>query len=142
MANALYAKYRQAAASWSAAGLSAPIDLATDTIKVAAVTSGYAADTAADQYLSSVVLGTNGLGTPQTLAPSSTSNGTLKAANVTIPGVASGTVAALVVYKDTGNPATSPLIARLDTVGGLPFTAVSAVSVSVAWDGTNGIFTL
>lgn len=54
MANALYDKYRQADLSWSDAGLSAAIDVATDTIKVALVSASYTANMSTDQFFSSV----------------------------------------------------------------------------------------
>jgi hypothetical protein len=49
---------------------------------------------------------------------------------------------ALVIYKDTGSAATSPLIAYIDTATGLPVTPNGA-DVTVTWDnGSNKIFKL
>ena len=51
-------------------------------------------------------------------------------------------VEALVIYKDTGNTATSNLIAYIDTGTGLPFTTNGA-DVDIVFDsGSNKIFAL
>jgi len=48
----------------------------------------------------------------------------------------------LVIFKDTGADATSPLIAFIDTATGLPITPNGA-DINVQWDnGTNKIFKL
>lgn len=70
-------------------------------------------------------------------------NGVFDAADSTFTSVAvsgSKTVQALVVYKDTGSAATSPLIAYIDG-----FTAVtpSGGNITVTWDnGASKIFAL
>ena len=49
---------------------------------------------------------------------------------------------ALLIYKDTGTEATSPLIAYIDTATGLPVTP-NGGNITVTWDnGTNKIFKL
>jgi hypothetical protein len=62
---------------------------------------------------------------------------------VTFSSVTGNTVEALVIYKDTGNAATSPLLAYIDTVSsGLPVTP-NGGNIVVAWDsGSNKIFKL
>jgi hypothetical protein len=50
--------------------------------------------------------------------------------------VTGATVEALVLYKDTGTEATSPLILYLDTATGLPFTPNSG-DVTISWDNGN-----
>lgn len=48
----------------------------------------------------------------------------------------------IAIYKDTGTPATSSLIALIDTATGLPFTG-SGGNVLIAWDnGADKIFRL
>src|SRR3954471_9580176 len=97
------------------------IDMDTDTIKIALV--NLATDytySAAHQFKSSVTsyAGT----TDQTLGTKTVASGVFDAADSTFTAVAvSGTktVAALVIYKDTGSAATSPLICYIDG-----FTAV------------------
>ncbi|WP_217639753.1 hypothetical protein [Arthrobacter sp. ok909] len=73
----------------------------------------------------------------------SITNGVFDAADSTFTAVAisgSKTVQALVVYKDTGSAATSPLIAYIDG-----FTAVTpnGGNITVTWDnGASKIFAL
>ena len=108
---------------------------ATDTIKACLVTSSYIVDLAAHAVLSD--LGTNRIGTDQTLTSITTAAGTLKAANSLFPAVASGhQVNFLVIYKlvGDGSPSdvTSPLLLFEDTVGGFPVTT-SGGDVPVLW---------
>lgn len=139
-ANQLYVKYRQALSSYSDAGLSAAVDLKTDTIKVALVTSSYTPTVATDQFWSAV--SANALGTPQVLTWSSTTGGVYKAGATTVfTSVPAGTATYLVVYKDTGTTSTSPLLAIFDTVTGLPVTSTgSSFNVTITWDATNGLW--
>jgi len=69
-------------------------------------------------------------------------NGALRANNVQFVDVSGTAIGAVVLYRDSGNPATSPLIAWLDTATGLPITP-NGGSIIVTWDvGDNGIFRL
>jgi hypothetical protein len=139
-ANRLYAKYKQALVSWSDAGLSAAVDVKTDTIKVCLVTSGYTPATSTDQFLSAIT--TNTVGTAQTLTWASDTAGLYKASATSAFTYASGTGTYLVIYKDTGSAATSPLIAIFDTVTGLPATSNGAgYTLTVTWDTVAGLFT-
>ncbi|MDB5937256.1 MAG: hypothetical protein JWQ01_4600 [Massilia sp.] len=114
MSFGIYALARKAFTSWSAAGLAAPIDMATDTIKVALVSSAYTPNLATDQFWSSV--SANLLGTAQPLGTKTVSSaGIFSSANPSFTGLpSSGTGKYLVVYKDTGVAGTSPLIALYD----------------------------
>lgn len=135
MANALYPKAKESFLSQSPS-----IDMDTDTIKCAMVTSAYTYSSA-HQYYSSV---SGVVGTPATLASKTVTSGVFDAADVTYSSVAAGsTVAALVIYKDTGSAATSPLIAYIDTVSsGLP-VSTNGGDIIVTWDnGANKIFAL
>ena len=120
------------------------IDWATDTIKIALVdTSGaafnYAFD-AAHQYLADVPAAAI-RGTASVLNKSVTPQGAADADDVVFAGVPVGPpVEALVMYKDTGHPATSPLLYYMDTGTGLPITP-PGVSLTLVWDGgINRIF--
>ena len=135
MANALYPKAKESFLSQNPS-----IDMDTDTIKVAMVTSAYTYS-AAHQYYSSAA---GVVGTPATLGTKTVTDGVFDAADVTFTAVASGsTVAALLIYKDTGVEATSPLIAYIDTVSsGLP-VATNGGDIIVTWDsGASKIFAL
>jgi hypothetical protein len=130
MASALYPIGKKAI-------LDASINLDTDTIKVALVDTGtYTYSSAHDFYndVSSAVVGT-----PQTLANTTTTGGTFDADNSTFTAVSGSTVEALVIYKDTGNAATSPLIAYIDSGTGLPVTP-NGGDITITWNAS-GIFT-
>jgi hypothetical protein len=81
------------------------------------------------------------VGTPQTLGSKTFTNGTFDANDVTFTAVTGATVEALIIWIDTLNPATSPLVAYIDTgVTGLPLTP-NGGDVAIAWNAS-GIFTL
>lgn len=135
MANALYDKGREAF-------LSGSISWSGDTIKVVLVDlADYTADLAADQFLSSVT-GVARVATSAALSSKTVAAGVADAADVTFSAVTGDPSEALVVYKDTGSAATSPLIAYIDTAGGLPVTP-NGGDILVSWDnGANKIFKL
>lgn len=132
MANKIYPSAR-------AAFLGASINMSTDTIKVALVDlADYAYSDAHDFYddVSVAVVGT-----PQTLGSKTLTGGAFDAADVTFPTVSGDPCEALVIYKDTGTPATSALIAFIDTgVTGLPVTP-NGGNIPVTWNAS-GIFAL
>lgn len=129
MASALYDKGRDAFAN----GL---INWTGDTIKVALVGSGYAADLANDQFFSSVT----GVIATLALVNKSTAAGVCDADDVTSGTLATGsTVTQIVIYKDTGTASTSRLIARED----VPSTPTNGGTIQITWDnGANKIFKL
>lgn len=134
MANALYAKGKQKL-------LSGAINIPSDVIKVALVSTAYTEQLSLDEFyttISPVVLGT-----PQTLAGKTVTDGVFDANDVTFSTVAAGSTAkGLVIYKDTGLASTSALIAFIDTITGFPL-ATNGGDISIVWDaGTNRIFAL
>jgi hypothetical protein len=132
VANTLYDLGRQAFLSGSVAYL-------TDTIKVALVDTGTYTFSQAHQFQSSL---TGVVGTAQTLGTKTATNGVADAADSTFTAVTGATVEALVIYKDTGSAATSPLLAYIDTATGLPVTP-NGGDITIVWDnGTNKIFKL
>lgn len=134
MANSLYSKARQAF-------LDATIDLPTDTIKAALVTNGYTPNLSTHDFYDDV--SANVVGTPQTLGTKTITDGVFDAADVTFTAVASGsTVNYILIYKDTGTPSTSPLIALIDTATGLP-VLTNGGNITITWDnGANKIFAI
>lgn len=107
-------------------------------MKVALIDTGtYTYSAAHDFYndLSGVV------GTPQTIANTTVTTGLFDGDNVTFTAVTGNPVGALVIYIDTGNVATSRLVAYIDTsVTGLPVTP-NGGDITVTWHAS-GIFQL
>lgn len=94
----------------------------TDTIKVILVDTGaYTPQTAIHQYLADIPLSARIAG-PVTLTSKATVGGAADGADVTFTSVSGPTIEAIVIYRDTGTEATSPLIAYIDTATGLPIT--------------------
>ena len=115
MANTLYDYCRQRF-------LEAQINWMTDTVKVILVsTSAYTPQTAVHQYLADIS-GSARIAGPVTLTAKATTGGAADAADCTFTSVSGATINAIVIYKDTGTEATSPLIAYIDTATGLPIT--------------------
>lgn len=75
-----------------------------------------------------------------TLANKTAIRGVADADDITFTGVTGDTYEAIVIYKDSGTEATSPLIVYFDNVQGLPATP-SGGNVLIAWDNSvNKIF--
>ena len=133
MANTLYDLGRQAF-------LDGDIDWTNDTIKVALVDTGTYTFSQSHQYHSSISSAV--VGTAVTLSSKTSTSGVADAADAAFTAVSGSTVEALVIYKDTGSSATSPLIAYIDTATGLPATP-NGGDITVTWDnGANKIFKL
>ena len=133
MANTLYDYCRQRF-------LESQINWMTDTIKVFLVsTSAYTPQTAVHQYLSDIPTSARIAG-PVTLTAKATTGGAADGADCTFTSVSGVTINAIVICKDTGTEATSPLIAYIDTATGLPITP-NGGDIIVTWDnGVNKIF--
>jgi hypothetical protein len=109
--------------------LSALINFTSDTIKGALVSNGYTYSTS-HEFVSS--LGTL-IGTSQTLTGISVTDGVLDATDLDFGAIAPGsTIKALVIFKDTGNPATSPVLFYYDAATGLP-AATNGGVITVPW---------
>lgn len=135
MANALYGKGREKF-------LNADIDWAADNIKVVLVDAAdYTVSIDTHEFLSDVPSGAR-VATSGNLASKTSTLGVADAADVTLSAVTGDQSEALVIYKDTGSAATSPLIAYIDTATGLPVTPNGA-DITITWDnGSNKIFKL
>lgn len=134
MANALYAKGKEKI-------LSASINLPSDTIKASLLSSSYTANLSTDEFWSGI--SANLLNTSQTLASKTVTAGVFDAADVTFTAVTAGsTVKAVVIWKDTGTPSTSPLLVYIDTITGFPL-ATNGGDITITWDnGSYKIFSL
>ncbi len=133
MANTLYDTCRQRF-------LEADINWMTDTIKVLLVDTGaYTPQVGVHQFLSDIPTSARIAG-PVTLTSKATTGGAADAADVTFTAVSGASIEAIVIYKDSGTPETSPLMAIIDTATGLPITP-NGGDIIVTWDnGTNKIF--
>lgn len=130
MASALYDSYKVGIIDKT----TAQPDLTADDIKCALVTTtaGYTFSAAHDFYDDI----TNVQDTPVSLASKTSTGGAFDAADTPFLTVSGTDIEALVLYYDTGTPATSPLVAYIDG-----FTAVTpnGGDITVVW-GTS-IFT-
>jgi len=135
MAAALYDKGRQKFLEGSIAWL-------TDNIKLVLVdTALYSVDLATHDFLDDIPAGAR-VATSGNLSGKTSTDGVADAADVTLVAVAGATVEAIVLYKDTGVAATSPLLTYDDVAAGLPVTP-SGTNIAVLWDaGANKIFKL
>src|SRR5713101_4852817 len=118
--------------------LDSQLDPAVDTIKVCLLKDTYTPNLAAHVHLND--LGTNRVGTDQTLASITTTAGTLDAADATFPTVLAGSLAKYIaLYKLVGDGSvtdvTSPLLMLFDAILGFP-VATSGVDIPIHWDDT------
>jgi len=134
MANAVYPNYKEALLDGGT-----NISLSAGTVKVALVDTGTYTYSAAHDFYDDVSAGT--IGTPQTIGSKTVTDGLFDGADVTFTAVSGTTVEALVIYIDTGTPATSRVVAYFDTgVTGLPVTP-NGGDITITWNGS-GIFQL
>ena len=121
MANAVYPKFKQRLIAAASLTNTTAVDMSSNTIKIALIDTGTYTYSSTHEFYSSA--SSAAVGTPQTLASKTFTNGVFDAADATFSALTGNSVEALIVYKDTGNTATSPLIAYLDTsVTNLPIT--------------------
>jgi hypothetical protein len=137
MSNKLYPKYKQAL-------LGAGVNLLAGTIKAQLVDTGAYTQADTDQYLSAIASGAR-VGTAATLANKTVANGVFDADDVLFTSVPAGSGTAdkeeaIVIYRDSGDPTTSELIAYIDTATGLPVTP-NGGNITVTW-AAGGIFSL
>lgn len=132
MANAIYPKAKQKF-------LDALIDMPTDTIKIALIDTGSYTYSSTDEFWSAASAAE--IGTSQTLNSKTITDGVFNADDVTFTSVTGASVEALIIYKDTGSAATSPLIMYIDVAAsGLPVTP-NGNNIDVQFNAS-GIFAL
>lgn len=134
MANALYDNYRNLLFG---NGTHTLPDLDTDTIKVhlldaADHTTSLSADVDEADITAAGEVATATL-TAKTVG--SVGVGVFDADNTTFTSVSGDQAEELVLWQDTGTPATSPLIANFDTATGLPVTP-SGGDITIAWNAS------
>ena len=121
--------------------LNGDIDIDTDTIKVAAVSDNDYTYSAAHQYKSSVTSYTGS--TDATVTITSKTSGTVDASDISaayasLAQNSTDVIDALVLYKDTGNAATSPLIAYYDLAAS---TTPNGGDINITWNAS-GLFAI
>lgn len=131
MSNALYNIAKQL-------GLSTGMNLAAGTVKAALLANSYVFS-AAHQYKSAVAHH----GTPITLTGKSVTNGVFDAADLYFTAVPAGvTVNAVAIWVDTGDDATSPMIAYIDTITGFPVATNGGDIQATVDNGAYKLFSL
>ncbi|WOI86000.1 hypothetical protein [Rhodococcus qingshengii] len=136
MSNALYDKGREGI-------LDGSIAWASNNIKAVLVDTGaYTVNLATHANLSDVPSGAR-IATSGNLSTKTSTNGVADADDVTFTAVSGASVEAIVLYKDTGTPSSSRLLAYIDTAGSsLPVTP-NGGDLTIQWSsGTNKIFKL
>lgn len=134
MANNLYnkgaEKFAQGLINWNTADVKAVlVDVGAYTLNLT------------HEFLSSIAAGAR-IATSASLAAKSSVDGACDANDITFTAVSGVSCEAIVLYIDSGDPATSSLIAYIDTAPGLPITP-NGGDIIVTWDnGTNKIFKL
>lgn len=109
--------------------LSGQINFDADPIKAVLVSDGYTFS-AAHEFLSDVGAL---VGSPQTLTGKTTTGGVFDAEDLAFGAIPPGSTAkALVLFLDTGNPSTSPVIVHDDEITGFPF-ATNGGDVNIPW---------
>jgi len=135
MANALYDLGRNSF-------LTGDIDYVNDTIDLYLIDDAdYTVNLASHQFLSTVAAGAREANA--TLSGKTAVAGVADATDTVFSSVTGDQCEALILVKDTGNEATSNLIAYIDTASaGLPVTP-NGGDITVTWDsGVNRIFKL
>lgn len=141
MANAIYPLTKDKWLNPGTLGVSSgtSVDLIDDTIKIALIDTGTYTYSAAHEFWISA--SSSLVGSAQTLVTKTVSGGVFDAADVTFPTVSGASIEALIIYKDTGAPNTSPLILYIDVVAsGLPLTP-SGGNITATFNAS-GIFAL
>ena len=137
MSNNLYDKGRQKF-------LEAKIDWLNDTIKAILIdTDDYAVNLATHEFLNEVPVAAR-VSTSANLTGKTTTNGVADADDALFEAVVGDICEAVILIKDTGSVATSPLIAYLNSAeSGLPITPSGGSDIILKWNnGPNKIFKL
>lgn len=112
------------------------INFEADTLKCMLMKNTYPQNLATDEFVAGI--SAHRLGADFTLTGKTFAGGRFDANDPTWAAVAAGdTAEAIVIYQDSGDPATSPLLMYLDTITGFP-VATNGGDIAPTWD--NGTF--
>lgn len=136
MASVVYPKYKEAIL-----GAASNTTLLTGTVRAVLIdVADYTYDAGHDM-LNDVPAGAR-VSTSASLGNRSVTNGVFDAEDTLFPLATGDQAEAIIIYIDTGNEATSRLVAYIDSAGGLPVTP-NGQDINVAWDnGPSKIFAL
>lgn len=110
-------------------------------IKAVLATSSYTPVQNTDQY-HAIIGGGNIIATSGNFASKTVTLGVADAADITYSSVSGSACPYIIIYKDSGSSATSPLIAKIDDYTGLPVTP-NGGNITVSWpNDSNKIFKL
>lgn len=133
MADFMYNKARERFAT-------AALDWVNDDIRVMLVDAADYTPDPSHEFLSSIPIG--GRVASAALADKTATDGVCDATDTVLTSVTGDQCEMLVLYKDTGDPATSPLIVKLDSYAGLPVTP-NGGNITITWPpDANKIFKL
>lgn len=125
MANELYEKARQKFGKGQ-------LDLETQTIKVSLVDGAdYTPNLVTDEFFS-IIPGAGVIATATLANKTVDATGKFDADDATFTAVSGDQFELLIIWRDTGVASTSPLIAKIDTGGGLPFTPTGG-NITITW---------
>jgi len=112
----------------------------TDNVKVMLVNIPLYSFRADHKYLNDINGSARNPVGPVALMAKSATSGAASANDVTFTSVSGDPIGALILYMDTGDERTSPLIAYIDAATGLPITP-NGGDIIINWDkGVNKIF--
>lgn len=113
--------------------LSAQVDLLTHTIKAYLVDGAdYTPDTDVDEFLDDIP-GAAIVSTSPAIDNKSVTLGVFDGDPSVFPAVSGDQFEYIVIAKDTGSAATSPLLAFIDIATGMPYTPIGS-QIIVTWD--------
>lgn len=138
MANALFDAGRNAF-------LTGSVNWPADTIKAMLVNVGtYVVNLATHDFVNDVPSGAIAARSAAAIPGRSATAGVANATTFAFTAVTGPTIGAVIIYKDTGSDATSPLIAYLDTESTGPINIIpTGGDVTIVWDpGANKVFKL
>ena len=122
---------------------SAQIDWLSDVIKFAAVNKsaggGWTPSQTTDEFLS-IIPGAGIIARSLALASKTNTGGVCDAADFVFTSVTGAVIQCLVLYKDTGVDATSPILAHIDSYLAIPYTPTGADIPVALPNNVNKIF--
>lgn len=109
------------------------VDLLAQDIKAVLVDTALYTFSASHEFLSSIASGARVATSPALSSKQVLSGGVFDAADVNVVAVSGASIEAIAIIQDTGNAATSPLLAWITSAGGMPYTP-NGDDILIVWD--------